>query len=470
MNELRTLLRQTAGDLEPPPIPADLWGQGRRMRRRQRLAGVAVVQVVVLLAVGLPWLMLREEKPPPPADSVPAVPEKLYVPYEWQASVGQSPPGDATVMFSGDGDLRGTDLFDHEGKAAVVGRGGDYRMLLYGGSETMAGQDVLLSPNGRYVAQSDFTDGLGFELVDLRTGKTRGYPGSTGAVSGRPTAWSPDGRSLLVQEWPPNDVEVTNLPRLALVELTTGRSRVLHRYGKGVTWTTRFTAAFSPDSRHVVITDGTKLHQYAVDGTAGWTAELGSRTHLVGVGAYTDDGGQIAVTTMQGCLQPCTERELAERRWSFSYLDPATGKPTDGPELTPITAMAVRGLGWHGDQLVAVTHRPEGGMPEGVDVNGWDDFDYWAVGDAHLVAIGPTGTKRLIDSPEEMLGIDVPRDLIVSGRFGGGSPEPSGLPPRWEVVLFYVAPYLCLGLLVGVLALVAVLLWRRRQSRLRAVV
>src|SRR3984893_17698711 len=104
----------------------------------------------------------------------------------WQPSVQQSPPGAASVLFGGDtSGLHGTDIFDHEGKIAVLGRGGDYRMLFYAGVDTiMAGEDVQLSPDGPHVAQwflaDSGYDGPGMVITDLATGRSTLYPGTDG--------------------------------------------------------------------------------------------------------------------------------------------------------------------------------------------------------------------------------------------------------------------------------------------------
>jgi hypothetical protein len=472
MSEIRTLLTRAAEELPAAPVPEDLWRKGRRLRRRGRLAA-AVAVLVVLLLVGVPWLMLRPGHTGPATEGA-AVPAELYVPWTWQATVQQSPRGSASVLFSGDGGLRGTDLIDHEGKVAVVGRDGSYRMLLYGGAETVAGEQVLLSPNGRYVAQEGgFETDRAVEVVDLRTGKTRGYSGVVPGGFGRPVAWSPDGRKLLILESPP--VESTAWTTygepivpgsLVVIDLDTPTVTRLASVPDVSGLRTASLAAFSPDSKHVAVNANGKLTLYDSHGATEWTTTLGPRRYLAGIGAFTDDGTRITVTTLHGCLDNCDDRKLGARTWSFGYVAAATGKPADGPSLAPVRAMAVRALGWrHGADLVVVAHRPEPGVTSGG--GDWNDTDYWSIGDARLLAL-PSGGGRaelLIDAPDDVLAIDVARDLLEAGRFGGPSPRPEALPPRWDSVAWYAGCLLCVLLFV---AFVGLLVWvaspRRRTT------
>src|SRR5690606_28605894 len=73
----------------------------------------------------------------------------------------------------------------------------------------------------------------------------------------------------------------------------------------------------------------------------------------------------------------CKEAALADRSWRFSYLDARTGADTTGPELAPVTGMAVRALGWIQDHELAVLRYQPASGAEKRAAEGWDDTGWW---------------------------------------------------------------------------------------------
>ncbi|MEQ4305733.1 hypothetical protein ABNF97_30850 [Plantactinospora sp. B6F1] len=471
---LRTVLAELA-DRMPPASPGDVWRAGRRMRRRDRLRLATRLAVVLAVLVCLVPQVLRYRPLAEPAGGQAAVPNRVWTPWMWQGTVGQDPNGPATLLFSGDGlGLRGTDLFDHEGKVAVVGQDGSYRMLLYGGAETVAGEAVQISPDGRYVVQGHLAGAERGWLVvtDLVDGRSRTVTGPEGRTCcATPLAWAPDGGAVLAMETSETPVGVDPVTgyviqpaRLVLHDLTTGTSRVLvDELGDRWKLRTASLVAFSPDGRWIAVSQGSRVSLVSRTGAVAWSRDLGPGRHLAGVGAFTPDGRRIATVTLDGCRDECDSVALAARTWRFGYLDARTGADGTGAAFGPVTAMAVRMLGWRlGTDPVVLTYRPEGGARSGP---GFNDTGWWEVGDATLVALRPGGgSEVLVDSPGEVLAMDVPRNLLEAGRFGGPARAPAPLPAR-PVALVLAVPLGLLLIVVGVPLAVLFGSWRRRRSR-----
>lgn len=108
------------------------------------------------------------------------------------------------MLSTGGGSFQGSDMFEYDGKGMVVGLDDSHRLVrtVSGG---VAAEDLLLSPDGRFVAAQDALEG-GDEsnvsgsgetmaqltsILDLMTGKVRVYQG------GARVAWSQDGDRLL---------------------------------------------------------------------------------------------------------------------------------------------------------------------------------------------------------------------------------------------------------------------------------
>lgn len=168
--QLRETLRELGESMPEARLTPDVWRRGRRARTRGRVLRIGAAVVVVGLVFALaPWSSRSE--PEINGDAVSTAPRTVGVPWMWQATVQQDAPGPVSVLFGGDTiGLRGTDWFDSEGKLAAVGAGsGKTRTLLYGGTDDItAGEDVLLSPDGRSVASPFLLEG------ELDTGSAEG--------------------------------------------------------------------------------------------------------------------------------------------------------------------------------------------------------------------------------------------------------------------------------------------------------
>ncbi|KHD76884.1 hypothetical protein [Actinoplanes utahensis] len=357
----------------------------------------------------------------PPGETVPG---GLDLPWMWQATVDMDPPGPASVLAGGDTlGFRGTDIIDSEGKIAVVGRNGDYRMTLHGGwDDISAGEDVLLSPDGRRLAQpSAYQNAL--EIIDLTTGATTlvgatslagspassggpaspsgspspggpaspsgspspdssaspsgsPSPGSSASPSGSVSSGGPASLAGSIEDlrwagpvaWAPDGRSMlaetytfgSDATQLVWVDLSSGAVQPLDDKQPYGSERAASRGAFAPDSRGIAVSHGSSLRLTAPDGGTRWTVDLGPRAYLAGTGAFHPDGTRIAIANLDGCLEDCDAAALAARRWTITYRDAATGAPTTGPELPAVTGMAVRAVGWsQGRDLVVLRHEPE---------------------------------------------------------------------------------------------------------------
>jgi hypothetical protein len=471
---LKQAMAALAEQMPPVAVSDQVWRRGRRQRRHSFVvAFVAVLAATALVPLALAGGTTRSVGD---GGSGAAIPDDLDLPWMWQATVKMDPPGPASVMYSGDGwGLHGTDIFDSEGKVAVAGRRGKVRMLLYAGADTTAGEDAQLSPDGRYVAQGFLADAPQGYLVitDLTTGKNRVYPTQGIAGSNRPVAWRPDGGAVLVlaysdgASYDPVSGYGLSAGEFALLDVATGAVAPL-----GLTRPptlgvrTASLGAFAPDGQRIAVSLDRQLRLIDSGGRTLWSRNLGPRTFLAGSGAFTPDGARIATATVDGCLDECDEAQLAARRWTLGYLDAATGAPAERPPFPPMTAMAIRALGWrNATDLIIERYTPEHGAQK-EEHEPWNDTGYQEAGHATLVALQPDGRSQLLlDPPGEVLAIDVPQDLLQAGRFGGPVLTASPFPARRIIWV----PTILFGVPAGLACLTALLIWlcirRRRHQR-----
>ncbi|MET7426465.1 hypothetical protein [Dactylosporangium sp. NPDC005555] len=464
---LRATLRELGERMPPARLPGTAWRQGRRQRRRGRIVAAVVVALLCVTAAVVPGLHAE----PGPAAGVPAIPRGVELPYFWQATVDMAPPGQAGVLFGGDGWGLTGDPFEQEGgKLAVVGRDGTYRMLRYPDDMLRAGQDVRLSPDGNLVAQSMLTGGPPGWLVvtDLRTGRSRGYGEGAPACCFEIAAWRPDSGAVLVLHNIGDFGESGRSAQYILVDLAGGTQTPVDDIFARDPVASAWVAAFAPDGRGFVATrpaadGGTELRAYDHTGRRLWTRTLTARQRLAGAGAYTPDGAGVALLNIDGCATGCGRDELTARRWQVSYLDAATGEDRSGPALPVVTGAAVRALGWHDGALVVVRHELEDDVLSGDDETGWTPTRHVSV-----LTLRPDGTVAVVlDPPDGVTSIDIAQDLLRDGRFGGPVPDPAVLPARWSV-LAQVSLCLLVPLLVVAAAVVAIVrAVRRRRPAVR---
>ncbi|MER7001496.1 hypothetical protein ABT297_00350 [Dactylosporangium sp. NPDC000555] len=479
------MLAAEADRMPPARVPEDLWLRGRR--RHQRRIGGAVAAVLAV-ALALPSMLVLAAGPSPvaeaPADA--AVPARVYDPLPWQAPVAQSPRGRAAVLLSGSGNgLGGHDWpWTYGSKIAAVGRDGSYRMLRYADTYLQVGQQVRLSPDGRYVVGPDSVEDLvvlrqvpgRLSVVDLTTGRARHFERLPADV---PVAWRPDSAALVLwrqPERPLNENEVTppfdgNEGKhgyaggsLWLLDLATGGSRKVLDLGAAV-FDPINSVAFTPDGRHLAVQlDRTLVLVNAADGSSRALATLGAGQRLAGTGAFTADGSRLAVLELDGCAVACTSAARNQRQWRLVTLDAGTGRAGPDGGFDRVPGAAVRVVGWQRDGTAVVVayqdeHNPHYDRDPSID----PPAGYRTVSKADLLAVRPGGGTTQLIRPEYVFiwDIDVAHDLVVDGRFGGPSPAPAAFPAaRWLY-------WLVLTPTTGLLLLVAAVVWWWRRVRRR---
>jgi hypothetical protein len=318
-------LHRLADEARPARIPPDLWRHGvRRARRRRSItagvaAGLAVVLLSVVVALG-GGAGTRQLQPIGPSSTIPSTVDN---PLPFTRTVLEAPAGPAALLISGVGSLSGSDVFGYEGHSAVVNT--VYRRLRTVG-DVNAGEGLLLSPDGRFVAGDNQVEGAdhwdnapGTALVDLTSGTVRTIPG------GSPVTWSPDGSHLLTTTPSPADVEAGW--RLSLLDLATGSSTDLFSVGARP-YDRPF--AFSPDGTRLAAQAGTVVTLYDLATLDQTVIEVGPERLLAGVGAWRADG-RIALweRSQLGGDDPYSLRlvllDLASKAVEVTGHDPVTG-------------------------------------------------------------------------------------------------------------------------------------------------
>lgn len=408
-------------------------------RSRPVAAGVALA-AVALAAVATPgWLTVG------PSAAAEVVPDRVHIPWLWQATVGQLPPGPASVLFF-------TDRTRYaESTGVVVGGDGSYRLL----PMTVGEGHGLLSPDGRWYLRPG-TGGL----VDLRTGDER--HGHRAGIA--PLAWSPDGTRVVgsrsnddaVITYGPDNQPLNDPARpddLLSVDPWTGHERILP---VGV-FASHSAAAWSPGGTGLAVAGPVDVEAQLAErerlvvtdpsGAVRWQVELGDRRRLAGPAAWSPDGRRIALLVHDGCVTSCADvAELLRRSWRIESLDAATGRPVGDP--VPVAGSPSAVVGWLGaDPVVERQTRTP---------------DHQRRRTALAVVTGGGAERILVDSADGVGGLHVPRHLMVRGAFGGPAPHPSP----------FAAPPWLYGAVGGAVALAGAALTRRLRrdavSRLTA--
>ena len=448
---LADVLERIAAESVPARLPGDLWSRGRR-RHRLRISAAVAVTAVLALVVAMPAVSASGWRRAAPANDQPSVPSRVYPPLPLQSTVQESPPGPAALIVTGPGGFGASGLSGYDDRALVVGRNGSYRWVR-NINGVNAGESVLLSPDGRYVAGDQFQEGTQVgddppasltSVVDLTTGQVRTYE------AGVPVAWLPGGRSLLTR---------TLAGSLQVVELDSGAIVDLGVYGAAPE-SSPF--AFSPDGRRVALQVGHAVHIVdLVARTKRTLTDLGDRRILAGPGAWSADG-RIAVWQLLDCGPSCTVTQTV--RFELAYVDAERGTDVDGPRFETFTARGSRLLGWQGDGDAVVVryhdartaaHSPPPDAPSGSTEP--PNHASPLVTRAEVVALSPGGgLTTLVTLPGDVDRVDVARDLL--DRFGGPPPSLAARFLDWLGAL-------CgeIALLAGIAAAVyAVRLVRRR--------
>jgi hypothetical protein len=430
-------LRQIATEARPARLPLDLWARGRRWQRR-RIVAMAFAAVLLAALAVVPALFLAS-RGPAPAEDPPSIPSRVFDPLPLQPNLVDAPNGPASLILTGPGGFGKTDLDGYQDRAVVVGRDGQYRYLRQT-SGFDAGETVLLSPDGRWVA-GILLDGSNTDVpsqpgvIDLTNGHLRYF-------DGRPLIWSPDGRLLVALD----------SGQRKLVDPETGAMVDAGGYGPAQ-------SVFSPDSRLLATKIRSELTiRDIATGTERTISGLPDRAVLAGPGAWRADG-RIAFWQSSACATMCPQ---GWADFSLSHVDVTTGSAVVGPDLQPVRAEKPSLLGWQsdGDAVVALTFRMN---QFAMDTCAGPSCvpPQWQA--PRVVALHPGGGQTtLVTTPASADRIDVARGLL--DRFG--APPPS-LGSRMVDVARARAPQMLA--IVAVLALIVAPFIVKRIRRRRRI-
>ncbi|WP_433282622.1 TolB family protein [Micromonospora sp. CA-244673] len=447
---LREALREAAAEVPAYPVRERAVRTARRTRRRMAAAVAAVLVLVALVPVAV-----RDDGRPAlaPADAGgPALPDRIGLPQFGALRATDRPRlGPASVVFSGQ--ARGlTGLIDENGTVGIVGADADRYRTWTVGYEAPAGEQVLLSPDGRRLAvPGGSPEHPGIDLVDLVDGTVRRLPSPRqGSTMTEPAGWAPDGSALVVRDTTPANPEGSaHVNTLSLVRLDTGRAvRLLETEQLPVFGTP---VAFDAAGSRLAYQVGDKVLVTGVDGQSITSFPLPPESGLAGKGAWLPDGTLALVSH-----DPGTDR------WRLRRVD-TTGKDLGAPALPAVAGVTtIRLLGWQVDgTAVVVAYRPEPNSP--AYFPGALEMDQrTAYGNVRTIRVlglapGAASPTTLLTAPDQVLAIDVSDAVVRAGRVRAAAP-PSG--PGGRVWWAAGAAALLLGGLVS-----ARLLRRRRRAQ-----
>ncbi|MGI5240355.1 TolB family protein [Dactylosporangium sp. CA-139066] len=321
----------------PPVIPLT-------SRRSWRPVLVAAAVVVLLLAVGLVRLPATPSAPAAGPDTLP----RVFAGHSLlTATVSAAPAGPAIAIYRyGQGDMP----FQTPQLIAVGTDGRTYRVIDLArkrGRSADALAFALLSPDGSRVAVADTLGPVqDVAIVDLTTGRTRGYPVPAGSAV-QLLAWSPDSKRL-AYAIAPYRADSNGDPRaalaadgeLTLLDLATGVTSPVAGQ-RGV-----LDAAFSPDDRTLAVQVGAELRLLTAGGST--VVPLPDRHRLGGPAAWSPDGTRLALFRVAA-----GSPSWAAGYWApdgLAVLDLSTGVST------PLDTNATGVLGWQGADLLATNY------------------------------------------------------------------------------------------------------------------
>ncbi|MER6591688.1 hypothetical protein ABT214_07530 [Micromonospora purpureochromogenes] len=429
-SRLREALHTAATDVPAYPVYERALATARRSRRRVALAAGAALMLVVLVGLVLPPGRTPAVDPAANADA--ALPDRIALPPIGTLHATDRPRlGSASVIFSGQAPrLQG---WDEDGIVGVVSADSDRYRIMSIGYEAPAGEKVLLSPDGRYVARpSGSQDDPRIDIIDLVAGRTRRLPSKVAdSVSAVPLAWSPDGRQLVVLDDKPvgfNGATYTTV--LSIVTLDGERwtqfadgAQEAH-FGSAV--------AFAPDRTRLAYQYGRTVAVTDLAGRELSSFRLPAESWLAGKGAWRADGALTLVTRQGGSTS-----------WSLSRVDPRTGRdvgPLRLPDVSGVTA--IRLLGWGPDgSAVVVAYQPEPLSPDRFDQPLEMDqrTAYPNVRSVRVLALSPgaAAPRAMMTALEQVLAVDVADGVISGGRIRDARP-PGGVGGRfwfWTVLI-----------------------------------
>ncbi|MER7469424.1 hypothetical protein [Micromonospora sp. NPDC000018] len=436
---LRESLHTAAADVPAYPVYERSLATARRSRRRTALAAVAALVLVALAGAVLPLASTPAVDAAAGAES--ALPDRVGVPPFGSLHATDRPRlGPASVIFTGQAPRL---VYSGEGSIiAVVGADTDRYRIIKGEIEAQAGEDTVLSPDGRRVAfRSVGYTHTRVEIVDLVTGHSRTVAsGVSGTVMVEPAGWSPDGRALVVRDTVPINPERSAYRQVLSIVWLDGdrRTRLADDYeGNGSP------VAFAPDGARLAFQTGRTVAVADLDGRRLSSFTLAPETELAGKGAWSTDGRALTVTRRDG------------GSWSLRRVDPTTGRDLgamDTPAVPGVTA--IRLLGWAVDGTArVVAYQPAPHAPAAFDAPLEMDqrLAYGNVGTVRVLALGrgADAPTTLLTAPKDVVAIDVSDDVIRSGRTRDANP-PHGVGPRfwfWTILITVlvtgIAAYRC---------------------------
>ncbi|MEU1760960.1 hypothetical protein [Micromonospora sp. NPDC005652] len=424
---LREALREAAAEVPAYPVH----DRAVRTARRTRWRAAAAVTAVLALVAAVPLTVRGDGRPLPAGAGGAALPDRLGLPPFGALRATDRPAlGPASVVFSGQ--ARGlTGLVDENGTVGIVGADADRYRTWTVGSEVPAGEGVLLSPDGRFLAVpngSPTSPGVG--VIDLAGGTVRRLPSPRpGSTVTTPAGWAPDGSALVVVDTTPANPEVSaHINTLSLVRLDTGRAvRLLETpqvpvFGSPV--------AFAADGSRLAYQVGTKVLVSSTDGRQISSFALPTGTALAGKGAWLPDGS-LALAS----------HDAAGDRWRLRRVD-TDGRELLAPALAAVSGVtAIRLLGWLADGTAwVVAYRPEPNAPalSGDELAMDQRTAYANVRSIRVLGLTPgaAAPATLLTAPDQVLAVDVADSVVHAGRVREADP-PSGPGGRvwWGVGL-----------------------------------
>ncbi|PSK64554.1 hypothetical protein B0E53_03479 [Micromonospora sp. MH33] len=311
-------------------------------------------------------------------------------------------------------------MIDEDGTVGIVAADADRYRTWQVGHEAPAGEQVLLSPDGRRMAApGGSSEHPGIDLVDLVDGTVRRLPSPRqGSTMTEPAGWAPDGTALVVRDTTPTNPEGSAyVNTLSLVRLDTGRAvRLLETDQLPVFGTP---LAFTADGSRLAYQVGDKVLVASTDGRRITSFSLPPESGLAGKGAWLPDGTLALVSHDPG-----------SDRWRLRRVD-TTGKDLGAPALPAVAGVTtIRLLGWQADgTAVVVAYRPEPNSPTSFE--GALEMDQRTVyGNVRTVRVlglapGAAAPTTLLTAPDQVLAIDVADAVVRAGRVRTADP-PAG--------------------------------------------
>ncbi|MET7668868.1 hypothetical protein [Micromonospora luteifusca] len=453
---LSEALRGLAADVPPARVPDGLFDAARTRHRRRRAAVAGALAVLVLLlGTGYALHPVALPMPASPRHDTPGLPTRLVDPPLRTASVRDSAPGAAAMLFGGPAVRTGW----FETRMGVVAADADRYRVLDAGS-VVAGFEALLSPDGRYVW-------AGPSLLDLKTGRF-----TPGRADGYPLAFAPNGERLVYADdetgfTPPNTYST---PYVGVYDRQRGTDVLRVRVASAWIAPGR-TAAVSPDGGELAlqVRDEVWLTRVA-DAGADRVAEpyrklplAGGR--LAGAGSWLPDGRSVAVLSRSACTD-CPVSSY-RRTWTMELRSTVDGRPLAGAAFPSLPSRSfVQLLGWRSaDEAVALVGVPSPeavDQPESHDI-AWGPYHEPDTEAVELVVLrrGAPTPEVLFRTPEGITDLSVAADLAIAGAVRESGRADYGPPPFWALAVGFV-----LAVLVALPVLSLLRRWRgRRRAR-----